>query len=46
MTQAGYVAAGWGLTIGPVAAYVAWTLARGRRLARRLPPEERRWTDS
>ena len=44
MTHAGYVAAGWGITLVVVAGYAARTILRGRALARRVPPEERRWT--
>jgi hypothetical protein len=38
-----YVAVGYGLCIAGIAAYTATLLMRGRRLARRVPPEERRW---
>jgi hypothetical protein len=44
MTHAGYVAAGWigaGVLIG---AYAVALLRRGRRLARNVPPGERRWS--
>lgn len=38
-----YVLAGWAIAVGGLALYAAVTLVRGRRLARQLPPEERRW---
>jgi hypothetical protein len=38
-----YVLAGWAIAIGGVVAYAVVTLLRGRRIARQLPPEERRW---
>jgi hypothetical protein len=44
MTHAGYVAAGWigaGVLIG---GYAVALLRRGRRLARHVPPGERRWS--
>lgn len=44
MTHAGYVAAGWGLSLAALAAYAVRTLRRGRRLAREVPPEARRWS--
>lgn len=31
----GYVAAGYGITIGTLAAYAAWLLVRGRRVGGR-----------
>jgi heme exporter protein CcmD len=43
MTYAGYVAAGYGITTAAIGVYVWRVLARGRALARSLPPEERRW---
>ena len=30
----GYVAAGYGITIGTIVAYSAWIIVRGRRLKR------------
>lgn len=30
----GYVVAGYGITIGTLAAYAAWVIVRGRRLKR------------
>jgi hypothetical protein len=44
MTDAGYVAAGWLAAIGLIGGYAGWVLRRGRRLSRRVPPEERRWS--
>jgi heme exporter protein CcmD len=41
--QWGYVTASYGLVLGSMAAYAVWTIRRGRRLARRLPAEDRRW---
>ena len=38
-----YVTAAYGLAIVLMAAYAAWTVVRGRRLGRQLPPGERRW---
>ena len=39
----GYVIAGYVVTIGGVAAYVARTLLRGRALSKQVAPEDRRW---
>jgi heme exporter protein CcmD len=39
-----YVAFAYGLTFALVAGYAGWVLARARRIARQLPPEERSWT--
>ncbi len=44
MTHAGYVAAGWAIPLVALAAYAARTLRRGRSLAERVPPEDRRWS--
>jgi hypothetical protein len=38
-----YAVAGYALTFAALAAYSWRLLARGRRLARTLPPEERTW---
>jgi hypothetical protein len=38
-----YVAVGYGLCVAGIATYAATLLARGRRLARKVPPDERRW---
>jgi drug/metabolite transporter (DMT)-like permease len=39
----GYVLAGWAIAVGGLALYAVVTVVRGRRLAKQLPPEERRW---
>jgi hypothetical protein len=44
MTHAGYVTAGWTIPLVLLAAYSVRTVVRGRRLAERVPPEERRWS--
>lgn len=44
MTHIGYVAAGWAIALVSLAAYALRTIRRGRSLAMRVPPEERRWT--
>jgi hypothetical protein len=43
-TDAAYVAAGWAIPLVGLAAYAWRTLRRGRVLAERVPPEDRRWT--
>lgn len=37
------VAWGYVIVIGALIAYSAWVLVRGRRLSKRVPPEDRRW---
>ncbi len=44
MTHAGYVAAGWIITVGVFGGYGASLVHRGRKLSRVVPPEERRWS--
>jgi heme exporter protein D len=44
MTHAYYVALGWGIGLVVLAAYSVRTVRRGRRLAERVPPEQRRWS--
>ena len=44
MTHVGYIAAGWGISLGTLALYGLRTVRRGRILAARVPPEERRWS--
>jgi hypothetical protein len=44
MTHAGYVAVGWIATFGLLGGYAFSVVRRGRRLSRRVPPEERRWS--
>lgn len=41
--QWSYVAGAYGLVVAVLVAYAAWTIMRGRKLGRRLPPEDRRW---
>lgn len=41
--EVAYVFAAYGIAISLLAAYAAWTIVRGRRVGRRLPPEDRRW---
>jgi hypothetical protein len=43
-THAGYLAAGWGLSLAILGAYAFRTVRRGRSLAAQVPPEERRWS--
>lgn len=38
-----YIAGGWLVTFGAVGVYAAVLIARGRRLSRQVPPEDRRW---
>ena len=38
-----YVAIGWGAAVAVLGGYAATLVRRGRRLARRVPPDERRW---
>ena len=38
-----YVTVGYALCIAGIAAYTVVLMVRGRRLARRVPPEQRRW---
>ncbi|MGQ0833063.1 MAG: hypothetical protein ACT4OV_15455 [Microthrixaceae bacterium] len=44
MTDAGYVAAGWTIPLAALALYAVRTVRRGRTLAARVPPEDRRWS--
>jgi heme exporter protein D len=44
MTHAGYVFAGWGISLAVLAGYSVRLVLRGRRLADRVPPEDRRWS--
>lgn len=41
--ELGYVFASYGVTIVLLSGFAALTIVRGRRLGRRLPPEDRRW---
>ena len=44
MTDAGYVAAGWVITVAVLGGYGLTLVRRGRKLSRLVPPEERRWS--
>jgi hypothetical protein len=44
MTHVGYLVAGWGIGLTSLALYALRTVRRGRSLAARVPPEERRWS--
>jgi len=44
MTDVGYVVAGWAIPLVGLAAYALRTVRRGRALADRVPPEDRRWS--
>ena len=44
MTHADYVAAGWAIALTVLAGYALRTVHRGRSLAERVPPEQRRWS--
>lgn len=44
MTHVGYVVAGWLIPLTGLAAYAVRTVRRGRVLADRVSPEDRRWT--
>jgi hypothetical protein len=44
MTDVSYVATGYVLATVGIGGFVAWLLARGRRLARLVPEDRRRWT--
>lgn len=44
MTDGGYVGAAWGGAIVLIAGYALVVVRRGRKLSRRVPPEERRWS--
>ncbi len=38
-----YVASAYGIVIAAIAIYAAWTIVRGRKVGRQVPPERRRW---
>lgn len=40
-----FVIPGYLITFGAIAAYALWVVIRGRRLARELPEQERRFLD-
>jgi hypothetical protein len=44
MTDGGYVGAAWAGAFALVGGYALVVLRRGRKLSRRVPPEERRWS--
>ena len=44
MTHTYHVALGWGIALVVLAAYALRTVHRGRSLAERVPPEQRRWS--
>ena len=44
MNDAGVIFGSYAVTVGGIAAYVAWMLRRARRLAAQVPPEDRPWT--
>ena len=44
MTDGGYVAAGWVGAMVLVGGYALVTLRRGRRISRRVPEGDRRWS--
>lgn len=44
MTHLRYVAAGWTIPLVLLGGYAVRTVRRGRALAERVPPEERRWS--
>ena len=44
MTDGGFVAAGWMGAFGLVGAYALVTLRRGRKLSKRVPEGDRRWS--
>lgn len=46
MTHAGYIAAGWLVSVLSVATYALVVLLRGRKLSRSVPSERRRWLTS
>ncbi|CAN5443362.1 hypothetical protein BH10ACT1_BH10ACT1_15470 [soil metagenome] len=39
----GYVSFAYGVVIAVLVLYALWTIRRGRRIGRQLPPEDRRW---
>jgi len=44
MTNAYHVVLGWSIGLVVLAAYSYRTVRRGRSLAERVPPEQRRWS--
>lgn len=43
MSSAGYIIAGYAATVVVLGGYALRLVARGRRLSRQVPPEDRRW---
>lgn len=39
-----YVSATYAIAVGLFGGYIAWVLAKGRKVNRQLPPEDRRWS--
>ncbi len=44
MTDAFFVFTAWAVVLIVLGAYVAFVVARGRALSRKVPVEQRRWT--
>ncbi len=44
MTNAYHVFLGWGIALTVLGGYALRTVHRGRSLASRVPPEQRRWS--
>jgi heme exporter protein D len=44
LTHTFHVALGWGITLAVLLGYSLRTVRRGRTLAARVPPEQRRWS--
>lgn len=44
MDDLGFIVFSYVLTLGGMAVYAGWVVRRGRRLAARLPEEDRPWT--
>jgi len=38
-----YVGWAYGVVVGGLVLFAIWTILRGRRIGRQLPPEDRRW---
>lgn len=43
MTDLGFIIGGYAAAIAGIGGYAAWTLAKGRRLAKRVPLERQRF---
>lgn len=44
MEDAGFIIGSYALTFGVVVLFSAWVLRRGRRLADRVPDDDKYWT--